>query len=144
VKKRTAVPKRAKPRLLSGDNPQIPKGDGDRPVKAWIASIPGWKSKFARRLDALIVRADPKVHKAVKWNSPFYGSELGGWYASMHCFTRYIKVSFFRGASLRPVPPGPSRHKDVRYLDVHEGDELDEKQFLSWIRQAAKLPGWIM
>ena len=132
--------KAAKPVLLSGGNPQIAKGYGDAPVQAYIAAIPGWKREAGRRLDALIVRAVPGVRKAVKWNSPFYGIEEGVWFLSFHCFTKYIKVTFFRGTSLRPVPPGASKHKDVRYLDVYEG-QLDEAQFVAWVKQASKLPG---
>jgi hypothetical protein len=133
----------AKPVLLSGGNPQIAKAYGDAPVQAYIAAMPGWKSDVGRRLDALIVRTVPSVHKAVKWNSPFYGIEGQGWFLSFHCFTKYIKVAFFRGASLRPVPPGPSKHKDTRYIDIHEGDELDEAQMATWVKQAAALPGWV-
>ena len=132
----------AKPVLLSGGNPQIAKGDGDAPVQAYIAAMPGWKSDVGRRLDALIVRTVPGVRKAVKWNSPFYGIEGQGWFLSFHCFTKYIKVAFFRGASLRPVPPGESKHKDVRYLDIHEDDQLDQELVASWIGQASELPGW--
>jgi hypothetical protein len=133
----------AKPKLLSGGNPQIPKGNGDAPVQAYIAAMPGWKRAAGHRLDALIVRTVPGVRKAVKWNSPFYGIEGQGWFLSLHCFTRYIKVAFFRGAALRPLPPGASKHKDVRYLDIHEDDEVDEAQLSAWIRQAAALPGWM-
>jgi len=133
----------AKPKLLSGGNPQIPKGDGDAPVQAYIAAMPGWKRAAGHKLDALIVRTVPGARKAVKWNSPFYGIEGQGWFLSLHCFTRYIKVAFFRGAALRPLPPGASKHKDVRYLDIHEDDELDEAQLSAWIRQAAALPGWM-
>jgi hypothetical protein len=131
-----------KPVLLSGGNPQIAKGYGDAPTQAYIAAMPGWKRDVGRRLDALIVRTVPGVRKAVKWNSPFYGveDEGQGWFLSFHCFTKYIKVTFFRGTSLRPVPPGPSKHKDVRYLDIHE-DELDEAQFAAWVKQANQLPG---
>ncbi len=132
--------KRAKPVLLSGDNPQIAKGYGDAPVQAYIAAIPGWKRDVARRLDVLISRAIPDVYKAVKWNSPFYGFEGKGWFVSYHCFTNYVKVTFFRGTSLRPVPPGESKHKEVRYLDVREG-QLDEAQFVDWVKQASALPG---
>ncbi len=132
--------KAAKPTLLAGGNPQIAKGDGDAPVQAYIAAMPGWKRDVGRRLDALIVRIVPGVRKAVKWNSPFYGVEGQGWFLSFHCFTKYVKVAFFRGASLRPVPPGESKHKDVRYLDIHEG-ELDEAQFAAWVKQASQLPG---
>lgn len=130
------------PVLLAGGNPQIAKADGDAPVQAYIAAMPGWKSEVGRRLDALIVRTVPGVRKAVRWNSPFYGVEGQGWFLSLHCFTRYVKLAFFRGASLRPVPPGESRQKDVRYLDIHQDDRLDEQQLASWIRQAAALPGW--
>ena len=129
--------------LLSGGNPQIAKADGDAPVQAYIAAMPGWKSDLGKRLDALIVRTAPNVRKAVKWNSPFYGIEGQGWFLSFHVFTRYVKVTFFRGASLRPVPPGASKHKDVRYFDIHEGDELDEAQMANWVKQAAALPGWV-
>jgi len=131
-----------KPKLLSGDNPQIAKAEGNAPVRAYIAAIPGWKRAAARRFDALVVSTVPDVRKAVKWNSPFYGVEGQGWFLSFHCFTRYIKVAFFRGASLRPLPPGESKDKNTRYLDIHEDDVLDEELVASWIRQAAKLPGW--
>ena len=131
-----------KPKLLSGGNPQIPKGDGDAPVQAYIAAMPGWKRDVGRRLDELIVRAVPDVGKAVRWNSPFYGVEGQGWFLNFHCFTKYVKVAFFRGASLRPVPPGESKDEDTRYLDIHEDDELDEAQFTEWINQASQLPGW--
>ena len=126
--------------LLSGGNPQIAKGYGDAPVQAYIAAMPGWKTHVGRRMDALIEEAVPGVSKAVKWNSPFYGIEGDGWFLSMHCFTRYIKVTFFRGASLQPPPAGKSKYPEVRYLDIHEG-ELDEAQFTEWVRQASKLPG---
>ncbi len=129
--------------LLSGGNPQIAKGDGDAPVQAYIAAMPGWKSAVGKRLDALIVRAVPRVQKAVKWNSPFYGIEGRGFFMSFHVFTRYVKVAFLFGAQLRPLPPGPSKDKNARYLDIHEGDALDEKQLMSWAKQAAALPGWI-
>ena len=131
------------PVLLSGGNPQIAKADGDAPVQAYIAAMQDWKRDVGKRLDALIVRTVPKVRKAVKWNSPFYGIEGQGWFLSFHVFTRYIKVTFFNGSSLRPVPPGASAHKDVRHLDIHEGDELDEKQMAKWVKQAAALPGWV-
>jgi hypothetical protein len=131
----------AKPVLLSGGNPQIAKGYGDAPVQAYIAAMPGWKCDVGRRLDALIVRTVPGVSKAVKWNSPFYGIEGQGWFLSFHCFTKYVKVAFFQGASLRPVPPGSSKHKEVRYLDIHEDDQLDEAQFAAWVKQASQLPG---
>jgi hypothetical protein len=130
-------------KLLSGGNPQIAKGDGHAPVQAYIAAMPGWKSEVGRRLDALIVRTVPDVQKAVKWNSPFYGIEDQGWFLSFHCMTKYMKVAFFRGASLRPLPPGESKQKDVRYLDIREDDQLDEKLVANWIRQASKLPGWM-
>ena len=137
-------PKRAaaKPALLAGGNPQIAKADGDAPVQAYIAAMPGWKRGVGRRLDALIARTVPGVRKAVRWNSPFYGVEGQGWFLSCHCFTRYVKVTFFRGASLRPLPPGESKHREVRYLDLHEDDPLAEKQLASWIRQASSIPGW--
>jgi hypothetical protein len=140
AKKPAAKPASAKPVLLSGGNPQIAKGYGDAPVQAYIAAMPGWKRDVGRRLDALIVRTVPGVAKAVKWNSPFYGVEDGVWFLSLHCFTKYIKVTFFRGLSLRPVPAGASKHKDVRYLDIYE-DQLDEAQFVAWVKQAAALPG---
>jgi hypothetical protein len=128
-------------KLLSGGNPQIAKGDGDAPVQAYIAAMPGWKREVGRRLDALIVRAVPSVHKAVKWNSPFYGIEGQGWFLAFHCITKYIKVGFFRGASLRPLPPVESKQKQVRYFHIHEGDQLDEAQFIRWVQQASQLPG---
>jgi hypothetical protein len=136
-------PATAAPTLLSGGNPQIAKGDGDAPVQAYIAAMPGWKRDVGSRLDALVERTVPGVRKAVKWNSPFYGVEGGGWFLSFHCFTKYVKVTFFRGASLHPLPPGASKHKDVRYLDVREDDTLDETLVSGWIRQAADLPGWV-
>jgi hypothetical protein len=131
--------KDATPVLLSGGNPQIPRGYGDAPVQAYIKEMPGWKRDIGRRLDALIVQAVPGVYKAVKWNSPFYGFEDRGWFLSYHCFDRYVKVTFFRGTSLKPVPAGESKHADVRYYDIHEG-ELDEAQFTKWVKQASKLP----
>jgi len=141
---RKAAAKRvaAKPALLSGGNPQIAKAEGDAPVQAYIAAMPGWKRDVGRRIDALIVRTVPGVRKAVKWNSPFYGVEGKGWFLNFHCFTNYVKVAFFRGTSLRPAPPGESKHKEVRYLDIREHD-LDEAQMATWIRQAAALPGWV-
>jgi hypothetical protein len=135
-------PARAKVKLLSGGNPQIAKADGDVPVQAYIAAMPGWKRDVGRRLDALIARTIPGVCKAVKWNSPMYGIEGQGWFLSFHTFTNYVKVAFFRGASLRPLPPGESKSKDTRYLDIREHDRLDEKQLTAWLRQAAALPGW--
>jgi len=137
----TKTVKAAKPKLLSGGNPQIAQDYGDAPVQAYIAAMPGWKSEVGRRLDALITRAVPGVHKAVKYNSPLYGIEGQGWFLSLHVFTNYVKVAFFRGASLRPVPPGTSKQKEVRYLDIHEGDKLEEAQFAAWVTQARKLPG---
>jgi hypothetical protein len=142
-KKSAKVAKKAaaKPTLLSGGNPQIAKGDGNAPVQAYIAAMPDWKRDVGRHLDALIVRTVPGVRKAVKWNSPFYGVEdQGGWFLSFHCFTKYVKVTFFRGASLRPLPPGESKHKEVRYLDIREGD-FDEAQLAAWVKQASQLPG---
>ena len=131
----------AKPTLLAGGNPQIAKAYGDAPVQAYIAAMPGWKRDVGRRLDALIVRTVPDVHKAVKWNSPFYGIEGQGWFLSLHCFTNYVKVAFFRGASLRPLPPVASKHKDVRYLDIHEDNQFDEAQLAALVKQASQLPG---
>ena len=133
--------KSAKPILLSGGNPQIAKGFGDAPVQAYIAAMPGWKSDVGRQLDALIASTVPGVCKAVKWNSPFYGIEEGNWFLGIHCFAKYIKVAFFRGTSLRPLPPGTSKQKEVRYLDIHEHDPLDEPQLTAWIKQASQLPG---
>jgi hypothetical protein len=130
------------PRLLSGGNPRIAKGDGDAPVQAYIAAAPGWKRKVARRLDALIGKAAPRARKAVKWNSPFYGAAGAGWFLSFHCFNKYVKVAFFNGASLKPPPPGPSKSDNTRYLDIREDDAFDEKQFTAWVKQASKLPGW--
>jgi hypothetical protein len=129
--------------VLSGGNPRIAKADGKAPVQAYIAAMPGWKRDLGKRLDALIERSVPKVRKAVKWNSPLYGIEGQGWFLGVHVFTRYVKVTFFRGASLRPVPPGPSKGKDARYLNIHEGDELDEAQMANWVKQAAALPGFL-
>jgi hypothetical protein len=140
--KKTAVKRSSdKPVLLSGGNPQIAKGYGDAPVQAYIAAIPDWKRDVARKLDALVVRTVPGVQKAVKWNSPFYGTEKDVWFLSLHCFTKYVKVAFFRGASMRPLPPGESKQKDVRYLDVYENVPIDEAQFVDWVKQASKLPG---
>jgi hypothetical protein len=129
------------PKLLTGGNPQIPKGDGDGPVQDYIAAMPGWKSGLGRRLDDLIVRTVPDAHKAVKWNQPFYGFEDEGWFLSFRCYTKYVQLSFFRGTSLEPVPPKGSKHPEVRYLDIYEDDELDEEQLESWIEQASDLPG---
>ena len=150
VAKRTTAPKRAAqsrsvrgagPVLLAGGNPQIARAEGDAPVQAYIAAMPGWKRHVGRRLDALITRTIPGVHKAVKWNSPFYGMEGQGWFLSFHCFTNYIKVAFFRGTSLRPLPPGESKHKEVRYLDIHEDQPLEEGRLADWVKQASRLPG---
>jgi len=128
------------PKLLSGGNPQIPKGEGDGPVQAYIAAMPGWKRPLGERIDALIVEVVPDVHKAVKWNSPFYGVPDDGWFLNLHCFERYVKVAFFRGAALQPMPPGKSKHPEIRYLDIREG-EFDEARFSDWVKQASKLPG---
>ncbi len=133
--------KGAKPVLLAGGNPQIAKAYGDAPVQAYIAAMPGWKRDVGRRLDAVIVRTVPGVRKAVKYNSPLYGVEGEDWFLSFHCFTKYVKVAFFRGASLRPVPPGESKQEEVRYLDIHEDDQVDEAQFAAWVKQASQLPG---
>ena len=141
AKKPAAKPASGEPVLLTGGNPQIPKGYGDAPVQAYIAAMPGWKRDVGRCLDEIIARTVPGVRKAFKWNSPFYGVEENVWFLSFHCFTRYVKVAFFRGASLNPMPPGTSKQKDVRYLDIFEGDEFDEAQFADWVRQAAALPG---
>ncbi|YCA80417.1 DUF1801 domain-containing protein [Cupriavidus sp. JZ107] len=129
--------------MLSGGNPQIPKGDGDAPVQAYIAAMPDWKREVGEKLDALIVRTVPDVRKAVKWNSPFYGVEGQGWFLSFHCFTRYVKVAFFKGSSLRPLPPGESKDPNTRYLDIYEAEGIDEALVGDWIRQAAQLPGWV-
>jgi hypothetical protein len=139
--KSTSRPTSAKPALLAGGNPQIAKADGDAPVQAYIAAMPGWKRDVGRRLDALIVRSAPNVRKAVKWNSPFYGIEGRGWFLAFHVFTRYVKVTFFGGTSLRPVPPGGTG-KDTRWIDIYE-DDLDEAQMATWIKQAASIPGWM-
>ena len=143
---RKAAAKRvaAKPMLLAGGNPQISKAEGDAPVQAYIAAMPGWKRDVGRRLDALIVRIVPGVRKAVKWNSPLYGVEGQGWFLGIHCFTKYVKVAFFRGTSLHPLPAGESKQKEVRYLDIHEDDQLDEAQLAAWVKQASKLAGECM
>jgi hypothetical protein len=129
------------PKLLSGGNPQIPKGEGDEPVQAYIAAMPGWKRSLGERLDGLIERAVPGVHKAVKYNQPFYGIDEEGWFTAFRCYTKYVQVQFFRGTSLDPVPPKASKHDEVRYLDIHEDDELDEALLASWFEQASALPG---
>ena len=130
------------PKLLAGGNPQVAEADGDAPVQAYIAAMPGWKRDVGRLLDALIERAVPGVRKAVRWNSPFYGVEGKGWFLGVHVFTNYVKVAFFRGRGLRPLPPGVSKQKDVRYLDIREKDTLDEAQIIEWVKQASRLPGW--
>ena len=142
--RRTPMKKRAggsKPTLLSGGNPQIPKGFGDAPIQAYIAALPGWKREAMRRLDALVVRAVPGVKKAVKWNSPLYGMEGDGWFLGVHSFDRYLKLAFYRGRLLQPPPPVESKMPDARYFHVHEGEALDEAQLIAWVRQASRLPG---
>lgn len=129
------------PKLLSGGNPQIPKGESDGPVQDYIAAMPGWKRGVGERLDEIIVRVVPGVHKAVKWNSPFYGLEGEGWFLAFHCFTKYIKVTFFRGTSLEPIPPEGSKVRGTRYFHIYEHDDLDESPFASWVEQASNLPG---
>jgi len=129
--------------ILKGGNPRIAKADGDAPVQAYIAKMPGWKRDIGKRLDALIVRAVPKARKAVKWNSPLYGIEGQGWFLGIHVYTHYVKVAFFNGASLKPLPPGASKSADTRYLDIREGDALDEAQLAKWMKQAAALPGFL-
>ncbi len=129
------------PALLAGGNPQIPKGDGAAPVRAYLAAVPGWKRDVARRIDRLVVRTVPGVQKAVRWNSPFYGVEGRGWFLSLHCFTKFLRVTFLRGASLKPPPPGASKVSGVRYLDLREDEPFDEARLARWIRQAAKQPG---
>ena len=144
AKKRTAATESkpgSGPRLLSGGNPQIPKGDGDGPVQSYIAAMPGWKRDIGERLDALIGSVVLDVHKAVKWNQPFYGLEGEGWFVAYRCFDRYIKITFFRGTSLDPIPPEGSKVPETRYFHIHEDDDLDEAQFASWIEQASTLPG---
>ena len=149
AKAKKAKPTKAKPvkskavKLLSGGNPQIAKGEGDAPVQAYIAAVPAGRREIAKRLDILITKTVPKLRKAVKWNSPFYGVDGQGWFLSFHVFTRYVKVAFFRGAALKPVPPGPSKDANVRYLDIYEGDAIDAAQLTKWVQQAAKIPGWM-
>lgn len=138
---KTQSGKPGQPKLLSGGNPQIAKAYGNAPVKAYIAAMPGWKSALGRRLDEIIDETVPRVNKAVKWNSPLYGVEKGTWFLGIHCFNKYIKVAFFFGANLRPVPPGQSKQKNVRYLDIYEDQPLDETQFADWVRQASQMPG---
>ena len=145
MKKQNSQTKSGKPKakLLSGGNPQIPKGDGDAPVQDYIAAMPGWKQDVGKLLDRLIVREVANVSKAVRWNSPFYGIQDQGFFLNMHCLTKYVKVTFFQGTSLNPIPPGGTeKSKDSRWLDIYEDDEIDEKLLVSWIRQAAALPGW--
>ena len=144
TKSRSGESKTKPVKLLSGGNPQIAKGDGDAPVQAYIAAMPGWKSKVGRKLDAIIVRNVPSVRKAVKWNSPFYGIEGQGWFLAVHCLTKYVKVTFFEGVSLRPVPPGGTpKSKQARWIDIYENDTFDEAQMAKWVKQAAALPGWL-
>ena len=140
TKKKKAAKKRV---LLAGGNPQIAKGDGDAPVRAYIAAVPGWKRDVARKVDAIVSRTVPRVNKAVKWNSPFYGVEGKGWFLSFHMFTNYVKLTFFNGASLMPLPPGESKSKGVRHLDIREDDRIDEAQLTSWIKQSSTMPGWL-
>lgn len=132
-----------KVRLLSGGNPQIAKGEGAAPVRAYLDAMPGWKRAVGRRIDRLVGKAVPQVRRAVKWNSPFYGVEGQGWFLAIHCFTKYVRITFFRGAALEPPPPGASKQKEVRYFDIHEDAEIDEALLSDWIRQAAELPGWL-
>jgi hypothetical protein len=141
TKKIAGKPVTPRPVLLTGGNPQIAKGDGDAPVQAYIAAMPGWKRDVGRRVDAIIARAIPGVRKSVKWNSPLYGVEGYGWFLGIHCFPKYVKVAFFRGASLRPIPPGDSKQKEVRYLDTREDGEFNEAQLAAWVKQASQLPG---
>ncbi|GAA4285637.1 DUF1801 domain-containing protein [Brevibacterium daeguense] len=130
-----------KPRLLSGGNPQIPKGEGDGPVQAYIAAMPEWKQAVGRRIDDLVTSTVPEVRKAVKWNQPFYGPQGEGWFMSFRCYTHYVQLQFLRGTSLEPMPPKKSKHEEVRYLDIRHDDEIDEEQLQSWIEQASRLPG---
>lgn len=139
--RKSITPAGSKPRLLSGGNPQIPKGEGDGPVQAYIQALPGWKRDAWKRVDRLIVRTVPGVRKAVKWNSPFYGAGDGTWFLSVHAFNHYLKVAFFQGARLEPVPPVGSKSGETRYFHVHEADALDEAQFAAWVEQASLLPG---
>lgn len=133
--------KNSKPKLLSGGNPQIPKGDGDEPVQAYIEAMPEWKRDVGRRLDELVERTVPHVKKAVRWNSPFYGVEGNGWFLSYHCFTKYVKVTFLRGSALDPMPPVASKHPEVRYFHIHERDDLEATPLKEWIKQASEIPG---
>jgi hypothetical protein len=140
-RKKDPAKKTAKPKLLSGGNPQIAKAYGDAPVQTYIDAMPEWKRAIGRKLDIVISRTIPKVSKAVKWNSPFYGMSNDHWFLSFHCFDRYVKVAFFQGALLRPLPPGESKQKHVRYLDIHEDETIDESQLAAWLKQASRLPG---
>ena len=130
--------------LLSGGNPQIAKADGEAPVKAYLAAMPGWKQAAGKRVDALVVKHVPHVKKAVKWNSPFYGVEGQGWFLSFHCFDKYLKVTFMNGTHLKPMPPVESKVPNTRYAHIHEGEKIDEAQWASWIEQAAEIPGWLI
>ena len=140
--KKSAPKRGSKVVLLSGGNPQITKGDGDAPVQAYIAAMPGWKQDIGRRVDALIARKVPKVRKAVRWNSPFYGVDGNGWFLAVHVFTHFVRITFFKGTSLDPLPPGTSKSPEVRYYDIRE-DAFDEKQMANWVIQAAAVPGWL-
>lgn len=131
----------SEPKLLSGGNPQIQKGEGDAPVQAYIAVMPGWKQRVGATIDRVVGRTVPGVRKAVKWNTPFYGAGEEGWFLAFHCFERYVKVTFFKGTSLTPPPPGSSKQDEVRYLDIRETDEVDEARLTDWVRQASRLPG---
>lgn len=142
ARKRDSSSESGEPVLLAGGNPQIPKGDGPEPVAAYLAAMPGWKQDVGLRLDELIGRAVPEVRKAIRWNSPFYGVEGSGWFLSYHCFTRYVKVTFFAGGELDPPPPVEAKDAGIRYLHVQEDDEIDEARFVSWVEQAAAVPGW--
>ena len=137
------MPEKKRVKLLSGGNPQIAKADGNEPVQQYIRAMPGWKRDVGRKIDSLVEQVVPDVKKAVKWNSPFYGVEGQGWFLSFHVFSRYVKLTFFYGRLLEPMPPGESKHKDVRYLDIHEDDEIDEAQLRKWLKQAAAIPGWL-
>ena len=139
--RRTRAPTR-KVRLLSGGNPQIAQGDGEDPVRAYIAAMPAWKRDIGQRIDALVSRAVPRVRKAVKWNSPLYGVAGNGWFMGVHCFTRYIKVAFFKGSMLKPPPPEASKDPSARFLHIHQDTPFDEAQFARWVKQASRLPGW--
>lgn len=139
---KSAAAQTPQPKLLSGGNPQVAKADGDAPVQEYISAMPGWKHDIGKQIDAIITKHVPNVRKCVRWNSPLYGVDGNGWFISMHCFTRYVKVTFFNGEALAPPPPGESKRKEVRYLDVYESEGLDQAQFTNWVKQASKLPGW--